>query len=342
MRPLFHQFIRRIHPDLLPAIPEAKSANTFALQHLNHFLDHLESSDPIPNPLTAQTLPLFLLKSNGRLKPSSLTLPPIPPSADFLEKREIAFGLSAEITRLLIDIPAVNRRAPLAPEVESLLPRGPEGWTKLFDKEIQNQHTKQLLYTPPLSKAEAYKKYLQVKTRTRLERKYSRIQNKISRKLKLKKLDSIVEHVVRKRLANGEQNCADTDSSAVSCKDLQDTKENIFKLASLGYNPHFVFFARDLTPAEVRKGLASLAGEGLTTDADKWLLENIFRALRESEPPVPVVLGRTFSANSDFGFLEIPTKCGISELAEFVDEWVDEVREIRKKVLEEARARYSK
>jgi hypothetical protein len=53
------------------------------------------------------------------------------------------------------------------------------------------------------------------------------------------------------------------------------------------------------------------------------------------------VLGRKFSPNFVFGFLEIPTEYGISNLAEFVDEWVDEVREKRRMVLEEARDRYS-
>lgn len=329
LRPLFHQFIRRIHPDLLPGVPEAKSANTLALQHLNHFLDHLESSETSPNPLTGQSLPLFLLKANGRLRPSSLRLPAVPPSADFLEKREIALGLSAELGHLLQEVPAVNRGAVLGPEVEPLLDRGPEGWKSLFDQEMRIEQTKQLLYSPA-TKQEAYKQYLTIKIKARLERKYKNIKNKISRNLKLKKLDSIVDYLVKKRLHN-------TCDTRCSIPHVEET--HVVKIASLGYNPHFVFFARDLTPVEVRQGLVCLAGEGLTSQPDKWLLENIFRALRCSDPPVPVVLGRKFSANSEFGFLEIPYEFQVSALADFVDEWLDEVRDTRSKILHKIRAK---
>ena len=368
LRSSFRSFFRRIHPDLLPAVAEAKQTNTTALQELNHLLDRLASPEIDENPSVGQTLPLFVLKTNGRLRPTHLVLPPIPPSADFLEKRQIASALVHKISALLVD-PGVGRSPPLAGRVAPLLANSQSTWKFLVESEISREQTNQLLYQPPPTKEEIHRKFLRLKLSHKLTLKYNKIKNKLTRKIKFTQLNFVIDKIINStlnrpnthealssaRVANGalppsmpSPSIANIDNTKQYINKInnktQDTtsartcnEQNINKIARLGYNPNYVFFSPSLEAAQVRLGLASLAGEGLREEADIWLLENIFQALRNSQPPVPVILSEKFDASSKFGFMEIPVNFRLEELARFVDDHVDDVRQVRKIALDKIR-----
>ena len=326
-------FFRRIHPDLLPhTSPEARKANTAALQELNALIDNLDSEETSKNPSVGQNLQMFILRPNGRLRPAQVELPPIPPEADFLEKCGIAASLQRKIESLLalIDTPVVGCHAPLTPKVAPLLEGSQDKWRQLLESEISREQTRQLLYEPPLSKVETYRQYLREKLTFRLRKKYEKIKNKIVRKIKLQRLNETIDQVVNKKAPNRQPPTIYSDEEDLA----EGINQSFASLASKGYNPNFVFFARHLTQTQVTRGLRHLAGEGLKAEADIWLLENIFQALRDSQPPVPVILGVKFDASSEFGFMEIPVDFNLGELASFVDDHLDEVRERRKLALQ--------
>jgi hypothetical protein len=255
LRQRLRGFIRRIHPDVISVV-EARSVNTVAMQHLNAYIDVLDSDTIWPSPFVGQTLSVFVLRTNGRLRPASLAVGPIPPGADFIEKRRLGEILVSETRRVEELVDSATISPPLVSAVRPLLNAPQEKWRRLWESETRRERHLQLL-------------------------------SEIS-------FDAPVSLLRR------------------------------------GFNPNFVFFSRKLNPTE---GLNRLAGLGMQ-EPEVWLLENIFRLLRESDPPVPVVLSDKYDANSPFGFLEIPADFVLREFAEFVEDHVDEVRTRRKKALQ--------
>ena len=326
IRRLLRPFIARIHPDAI-VVPAAIPINTLALQELNAYVDKLEAESDSAAPVIGKSYRLFVRRSNGRLRPWTLDLPGIPPEADFLERREIGASLVRQVAALLEAVDA-SIQHPLAAKVAPLLSQPREDWKTLVRREDQREQTHRLLYeteTLP-DKRESYRKFLQVK----LTLKYSKIKHTLTRKIKTQQVPKIVEEILSKRL--------DRDRSpletAEAVTDTSKAHKQQCRLAKHGYNPNFVFFARGLSASDRASGLANLAGETLTEEADVWLLENIFRVLREVEPSIPLVIGSKYGKSSEFGFLEIPWNFRLAQLAGFVDENIDQTRAQRQAALQ--------
>ncbi len=141
LRQQLRPFFLRIHPDVLPT--ETRALNTVALQELNGFLDILAS--PSSFPCVGRTISLFVLRSNGRVRPCTLSLPPLSPDADFLDKEQIGQRLSALISSLLLAVDSSICAVPvLLPKVRANLDT-PSQLRYLWKKETRRTREEQLL-----------------------------------------------------------------------------------------------------------------------------------------------------------------------------------------------------
>ena len=106
-----------------------------------------------------------------------------------------------------------------------------------------------------------------------------------------------------------------------------------------GFHPDLVFMDKDLSDEQRRIAIRKMIGMGLDKESDFWLLENLWKALRNDPVPIPIVVrpGTEFGS-SDSGSIDIPYDFSISDLADFLEDNMDAVRTRRKKLLDICRA----
>lgn len=108
-----------------------------------------------------------------------------------------------------------------------------------------------------------------------------------------------------------------------------------YQIIQSGYSPSLIFFHKDLQEEEKKKGIENLCGLHLKEDADKWLLENCLKILKNHETPIPLVISSKGPINlsSTFGIINIPYNFELKDFFQFLENNVDTVREIRKRVI---------
>lgn len=67
----------------------------------------------------------------------------------------------------------------------------------------------------------------------------------------------------------------------------------------------------------------------LASEAEFWLLENLWKAMRGTPPPVPVVLAKedSYLAHVDMGFVQIPWNFTVTGLCDVLEEHLEDVRD---------------
>ncbi|CBZ53999.1 conserved hypothetical protein [Neospora caninum Liverpool] len=111
-------------------------------------------------------------------------------------------------------------------------------------------------------------------------------------------------------------------------------------VAEAGSHPDFVFFVPSLSSAQKEEAIRRLCGRHLEKESHSWLLHNLLKELRQPPTPIPLIIGMEFNACAERGLFVIPFDFDVWQLADFLEENLDSVREGRRKLLEELKDVY--
>jgi hypothetical protein len=118
-------------------------------------------------------------------------------------------------------------------------------------------------------------------------------------------------------------------------ENLHSNDDMKLRLVRTGFHPDLVFFDPSLSEDERREGIENVCGLSLEKEEDVWLLENLWKAVRSYRPPpVPIVLSHGWKTSMDGGFIEIPCNFSPDELANFLEDNLESVRERRKELID--------
>lgn len=335
-------FFKAVHPDMLGKVPqEAISVNTRAIQELNAYIDRLEAEESENYPTVAKDLSFFK-KSIGRsgqelqvLKHCSVKLNSIPPGCDFLQKEALSVKLIHDLETVIANKDTLFKSNPaLFEEIEPIISRpghSREALNDLWNRETKNEQINMALYeSEDLAEAKrnAYQNYVRLTVTQKLTCKYSKIKNGRIRRMKLAMVDD-------KASAEVDRRCIPSEKKVYP--DEADQIEDKVRVIKTGYHPDLVFFDPDLDQDERREGMRRLCGINLIKDEDIWLLENVWKVMRTGACPVPIVLGKSYSAVSSKGFVTIKYDFDLGELVDFLEENLQVVRDTREAILREAK-----
>lgn len=339
IRRVIRQFYRLVHPDLMSGSPpEAISCNSRSLQELNAYIDRLESIDVQRAPFVSRKIQFFkpLVSSSGKIFPSSLrpctvVLPSISPSADLLEKEDLSVQLIHQIEMAMESQRMFSNKSSMEVEIEPIVSSGSSKSTrselrKIWDAEALRENIKDSIFHAIDERMSQYKDYQSIRIYNKLFKKYSKIKNTRRRLKRFANIESEVEETLKEK----------NISSSLDVVDFEDPEvETKVRIIESGFHPDLVFFDPSLTEEERETGIARICGVNLSEESDLWLLENIWKAVRLEQPPaVPVVLARDFKQNLDGGCLEIPFEFELAQLVAFLEENLETTRQARKQLLD--------
>eukprot|EP00920_Eleutheroschizon_duboscqi_P041703 GHVT01100213.1.p1 GENE.GHVT01100213.1~~GHVT01100213.1.p1 ORF type:complete len:561 (-),score=9.52 GHVT01100213.1:152-1834(-) len=137
-----------------------------------------------------------------------------------------------------------------------------------------------------------------------------------------------------------------------SCKSCSDDMGVAVQLHLDGiFHPFLVFLDRTLSIEQRQEARKTVLGKNLQNEAEMWLLHNLFRALmskghehsihttgttnrpRSMGLPVPLVIATVYDASSPLGFIKVPYNFNVWQLADFLEEHLERVRECRVQLL---------
>ncbi|CAE7239083.1 Ank2, partial [Symbiodinium microadriaticum] len=300
VRRLLGGFIRVVHPDLSPDFPaEAKRINQRSLAELNAYIDALESGGRRPfeeGPEVSRELPFFraLQTRLGRtvphhVVPLHLEVPSLPAAASELDKEFAAAHLirGAEValqtpSSQFSDRPAV---APLFTQKGA----GRAAFDKLWWQQTQEELVREAIHGPNDREVRLHvaKRVFACKYGHQLMRKYWRIKDKQKRKRRIANVDALVEAKVQERFPKPA-----TPAELRMQADDEEAK-NPVRVLQGGFHPDLVFVDPDLSAEHRREAIRRVCGMNLASDADFWLLENLWKAMRDKPPPVPLVIAES-------------------------------------------------
>lgn len=355
VRRLLFFFYKEVHPDLTTNLPnDLKKINNESLSVFNSYLDILcsqpnkETSDS--NVFVEKKIRFFKVYENAenkilkdRFKNFTIHLPSISTNLSPEEREQLAAKLIYDIEKTIEN---TKRKNIYNTEVDI---EEAEIWnyheTKKSEKggasktiyNIWEELTKEVKESEALfqpseeeirwkQKRNAYFTYIKKK----LEAKYQRINHKKRRKDKLNKLNETVHKIVDERYGKHFQ------GKNASYDDRNVLNHHNYQIIQSGYSPSLIFFHKDLQEEEKKKGIENLCGLHLKEDADRWLLENCLKILKNHETPIPLVICSKGPINlsSTFGIIHIPYNFELKDFFQFLENNVDIVRKIRKRIID--------
>ena len=340
VKKLIRTFYRNVHPDLMNGYhPEAIECNSRSLKDLNAYIDRLESTELIPGPFVSKTIQFFkpVLKRNGQrvpsaLKPCTILLESIPPSADMLERESLSIRLVRQVENSMVDRGLFSTNSAEGAEIEPIiksaaLPACPRTeLDRIWSREDLDNRIHDSMFKSADERASQFREYQSILMYNKLMNKYSKLRNTKRRNRRI----SGIEAEVAERLA---------ESPSVSMIDGIDTSvdqgtTHKIRVIESGFHPDLVFVDPSLITDEREAGIAQICGVNLTQEPDTWLLENIWKAVRKGKSPaVPIVLSRDFHADTAHGYLSIPFNFQLPALVDFMEDNLELVRDARRELL---------
>ncbi|CRH00664.1 conserved protein, unknown function [Plasmodium relictum] len=340
VRRLLHFFYKEVHPDLTSNLPDdLKKVNNESLSVLNSYIDILSHSKKNENNMfIGKSLVFFKVFENsenkiikGRYKNIIIKLPTISHNLSIDEKEKITAKLIYDIKN---SVEKTKRKSIFDDNIENIY--------NIFDEEENKKKSDinniwedltnyvkdtEALYQPSEEEIELKrrKKSYFYYIKKKLESKYQKINHKKRRKTKIQKINEIASKIVQEKFSHAKHHTYD-----------QTLVKQSYKIIQNGYNPNLIFFHKDINEKEKKKGIENLCGMNLKDDADKWLLENCLKLLKNHQTPIPLVIysEKKIQLSSTYGFIYIPYDFCLNDLFAFLEKNVDKARSIRKKVIE--------
>ena len=321
---------------------EAISCNSRSLQELNAYIDRLESSENTKAPFVERKIqffkPLVTRKGDikyGSLRPCTILLPSITPSADMLEKEDLSVQLIHQIELAMQGESMFSNKSKEGEQIEALIRSGDSRASsvrtelqKIWDQEAFSEKIKESIFSAVDDRLSRYKEYQSIQIYNKLMRKYSKIKNAKQRNKRLANIEAEVDKALEERHLT-------SSLDVVNVEDENDESEAKIRIIESGFHPNLVFFDPSLTNEERENGISSICGVNLDKESDQWLLENIWKAVRrDKSPPVPILLTREFTANLSGGYLEIPFDFKLESLVDFLEENLELTRDARRSLLD--------
>ncbi|PFH34464.1 hypothetical protein BESB_064950 [Besnoitia besnoiti] len=355
-------FLLCVHPDRTMDFPEeARRANATALSELNAYIDRIEcllttlplspsspiASSPLSDPFLAKKLMFFVPYKtvtgrvlDGRVRPVYVHLNSISMHPSRSEVENLAENLCCSLVKAVeapVDQFDAVQNNPLfgapgnngedAGHPERLLTSkhaGRDRLQALWDAQTEEIMFKAALYQPD----EKHTRRVQLMNRefrrqeASLVRRAMRIKNRRVRKQRLAAVAEKAESKVREKFGPDPP-----EPPAELAEHL-----GRVAVAEAGCHPDFVFFQPSLSPAQKEEALRRLCGGHLEKEAHRWLLQNLLKELRRPPTPVPLIIGTEFAALIERGLALIPFDFDVWQLADFLEEHLDAVRQGRTKV----------
>ncbi|CAJ1436950.1 unnamed protein product [Effrenium voratum] len=329
VRRLLGGFIRAVHPDLTEAFPsEARRVNQSSLSELNAFVDLLEGEGPRKfeeGPEVSCELPFFrALRTRlgrevpNRVVPLQLVLPSLPAAAEE-EHKELAAAQLLRGAELALEEGLFSER----PEVPSLFSQpgaSRAAFDKLWWQQTQEELVREAIHGPDDEKVKLHmaKRVFACKYAHQLMRRFLRIKNTKKRKLRIAQLDELVQSKVAEKFQGTER--------AAPTKHGLDEREDPVRVLQGGFHPDLVFLKPGLAENQRREAIRRVCGMNLASDADFWLLENLWKAMRSVPPPVPIVIAESEYRAHGSGFIQLPFDFTVPRLCDFLEEHLDAAR----------------
>lgn len=339
VRRLMGEFIRAVHPDLTPAFPaEARRINQRSLAELNSFVDKLEvdvGALPLEaGPEVRRDLHFFRERQTrsgkplaGRVVPLRLPVPPLPVGAEEHD-REFAAARLIRDAEMVIDAPASEiSDQPEVPPLFTQKGAGRAAFDKLWWEQTREEMLFQALHSEPddaLAREHEVRRVFAQKYEYQLMRRYTQIKNTRRRKRKLAMVEAKAEAKVEARF--GSRPSAKLPEEDSLGEEAQN--ESRLRVLQSGFHPDLVFVAPSVSLAQRREAVQRVCGMNLASDADFWLLENLWKAMRETPPPVPLVIASDgdYKAHIEMGFVQVPCNFTVAGLCDVLEEQLDDVR----------------
>lgn len=335
VRRLLGGFIREVHPDLAAGSfpPLAVRMNQQSLAELNAFIDRLEADTPPrleDGPEAARELPFFrsyITRSGrllpGRVMPLRLPLPALPVEASFLQLEYAAARLIRD-AELILETSATGFSD--QPEVAPLLTQkgaSRQAFDKLWYQQTQDEILREALRAPSDAEVRrhAAKKVFAQKYEYQLVRRYARIKNKRRRRDKLESVPGKVELKLQLRFPAEPAGQWDEEEAEIA------GERDALRVIENAFHPDLVFVVPGLSIEHRREAIRRVCGMNLASDADFWLLENLWKAMRAPPTPVPlVVAAEGYKAHLEVGFIQVPWDFTVAQLCDLLEEHLDAAR----------------
>ncbi|KJP86616.1 hypothetical protein AK88_03720 [Plasmodium fragile] len=348
VRKLILFFYKEIHPDLTQELPEElKKVNSESLSVLNSYIDILSSSERSEsNIFLEKKIVFFKVFENsqnkiikGRYKNIVIKLQTLPNNLSLQQKEEITAKLIYDIRQSLEKIKNVNildecDKDSIENLDEDIFSSNKGGGKKngginsIWDDLTEHVKNTQALFQPSeqqallIQKRRSYFHYIKKK----LEEKYQKINHKKRREKKLLKLKEVANKIAHEKFPDIENKKYKYDS---------DILHSSYKIVQNGFDPNLIFLHKDIKEEQVKKkAVENLCGMHLKDDADRWLLENCLKLLKNHQTQIPLVvyLDKTISLCPTFGFIYIPIDFCVRDFFSFLEGNLDRARSIRRKV----------
>ncbi|EPR64967.1 hypothetical protein TGGT1_268400 [Toxoplasma gondii GT1] len=363
-------FLLCVHPDRTVDFPEeARRVNAAALSELNAYIDRLEHlltsmplassplpSSPLSDPFLAKKLTFFVPYRtvtgrvlDGRVRPVCIQLHSIGLHPSRSEIENITENLCCSLVEA-VEAPGGQFNdfqqnpffATAGPQGKSedatperLLTSKHAGLDRLqalWDAQTDEVMFKAALYQPD----EKLTRRTQLMNRefrrqeAALTRRALRIKNRRVRKRRLEEVASKAEEKVREKFG---------PDPPEPPPELAEHLRRV-AVAEAGSHPDFVFFAPSLSSAQKEEAVGRICGRHLEKESHSWLLQNLLKELRRPPTPIPLIIGTEFNACVERGLFLIPFDFDVWQLADFLEEHLDGVREGRRKLLEKLKDVY--
>ncbi|KEP66620.1 UNVERIFIED_CONTAM: hypothetical protein HHA_268400 [Hammondia hammondi] len=363
-------FLLCVHPDRTVDFPEeARRVNAAALSELNAYIDRLEHlltsmplassplpSSPLSDPFLAKKLTFFVPYRtvtgrvlDGRVRPVSIQLHSIGLHPSRSEIENITENLCCSLVEA-VEAPGGQFNnfqknpffAAAGPheKTEDATPErlltskraGLDRLQALWDAQTDEVMFKAALYQPDekLTRRTHLMNREFRRQEAALTRRALRIKNRRVRKRRLAEVASKAEEKVREKFG---------PDPPEPPPELAEHLRRV-AVAEAGSHPDFVFFAPSLSSAQKEEAVGRLCGRHLEKESHRWLLQNLLKELRRPPTPIPLIIGTEFNACVERGLFLIPFDFDVWQLADFLEEHLDAVREGRGKLLEKLKDVY--
>lgn len=341
VRRMLGEFIRSVHPDLTPEFPpEARRINQSSLSQLNAFVDKLEFNGTAPleaGPEPGRELAFFRVRTthigrpiSGRVIPLNLNLPALSVVASEMDREYVAARLIRDAELAIAAPSSAFTNKPQVPPIFTQKGSQNSAFKKLWGQQTQEAMVQEALYGPDNAEVRrhaAVKVYAQ-KVELQLLRKYQKINHNRRRKKKLASVDAKVQAKLDARFDEKPDLPEEMLLKHESEEQQRQERKDATRVLRAGFHPNLVFVAPDVVGDQKREAVRRMCGMNLDSDADFWLLENLWKAMRETPPQVPIVIATSgCKAHVETGFIQLPWNFTIAELCDVLEESLDDVRE---------------
>ena len=330
---------------MVGAPPEAVECNARSLQELNAYIDRLESLQSVTAPFVARAVVFFNPVLNrkgervtGRVRPCTVSLESIPPSADLLEKEEISIDLIRRIELSMTPERMFRAASRESEDIEPIIKSSSRDSSssvrselnKIFDAEAHNSQLRDSIFGAVDDRLSQYRNYQSINIYNKLMKKYLKVKNFKRRQKRMSNIEEQVEELLQQKNVGSSLDMIDAS--------IDPSDEAKIKVIESGFHPDLVFFDPSLTADQREEGIARVCGINLSAESDSWLLENVWKVVRKDKSPsVPIVLSVAYKANPEGGCLEIPFDFQLTELVDFLEDNLEPVRDSRRQLLADFR-----